>query len=80
MICKDCGREIPEGALFCKYCGARAQSDEAPAGEKKDYNFEKAQKGRRPGLRLEPDILIEAGAARYGEAKGAAAAPGQKQQ
>ncbi|HIZ61860.1 MAG TPA: methyltransferase [Candidatus Gemmiger avistercoris] len=39
-----------------------------------------AQKGRRPGLRLEPDILIEAGAARYGETKGAAAAPGQKQQ
>lgn len=37
-----------------------------------------AQKGRRPGLRLEPDILIETGAARYGETK--AAAPGQKQQ
>ena len=47
MICKDCGREIPDGALFCKYCGARAQSDEVPAGEEKDLNFEKAQKGRR---------------------------------
>ncbi|HIZ43007.1 MAG TPA: methyltransferase [Candidatus Gemmiger excrementigallinarum] len=26
-----------------------------------------AQKGRHPGLRLEPDLLIEAGAARYGK-------------
>ena len=25
-----------------------------------------AQKGRRPGLRLEPDLLVETGAARYG--------------
>ncbi len=26
-----------------------------------------AQKGRRPGLRLEPDLIIEAGAAHYGK-------------
>ena len=26
-----------------------------------------AQKGRKPGLKLEPDILIESGAARYGK-------------
>lgn len=26
-----------------------------------------AQKGRRPGLRLEPDLVIETGAARYGQ-------------
>lgn len=29
-----------------------------------------AQKGRRPGLKLEPDLLVEAGAARYGTQKG----------
>lgn len=29
-----------------------------------------AQKGRRPGLRLEPDRVIEAGAARYGKQEG----------
>ena len=26
-----------------------------------------AQKGRKPGLKLEPDILIESGVARYGK-------------
>ena len=25
-----------------------------------------AQKGRRPGLRMEPDLIVENGAARYG--------------
>lgn len=23
MICKDCGREIPENSIFCNWCGAR---------------------------------------------------------
>lgn len=45
MKCKECGRQIPEGALFCKYCGARAESGEAADGKK--LNFEKGQKGVR---------------------------------
>ena len=22
MVCKECGKEIPEGALYCESCGA----------------------------------------------------------
>lgn len=25
MNCKECGRQIPDGALFCKYCGAQVE-------------------------------------------------------
>ena len=29
MICKQCGRELPDHAIYCRYCGARVAS-EAP--------------------------------------------------
>jgi TM2 domain-containing membrane protein YozV len=28
MFCKQCGKEIPEGTLFCSYCGARQVAEE----------------------------------------------------
>lgn len=30
MICSSCGRELPEGASFCPYCGARAGGPVVP--------------------------------------------------
>ena len=29
MICKQCGREIPDHAIYCRYCGARLSEKEA---------------------------------------------------
>lgn len=29
MFCKNCGKEYNEGSLFCIYCGAKIESDEA---------------------------------------------------
>ena len=28
MICKQCGRELPDHAIYCRYCGARVERDE----------------------------------------------------
>jgi hypothetical protein len=28
MICKQCGRELPDHAIYCRYCGARIERDE----------------------------------------------------
>lgn len=46
MKCTECGRQIPDGALFCKYCGTRVQAGEEPQQDK-NYDFEKSQKGVR---------------------------------
>ena len=27
MICKQCGRELPDHAIYCRYCGARVEKD-----------------------------------------------------
>ena len=27
MICKQCGRELPDHAIYCRYCGARVERD-----------------------------------------------------
>lgn len=48
MNCKQCGRQIPEGALFCKYCGTRVESGEE-VRQGKTRNIEKNQKGVRRG-------------------------------
>ena len=29
MICKQCGREVPDHAIYCRYCGARLSEKEA---------------------------------------------------
>lgn len=48
MNCKQCGRQIPEGALFCKYCGTRIESgEESRPGRSR--NVDKNQKGVRRG-------------------------------
>lgn len=31
MKCKNCGSEIPDGAMFCGVCGTRVEPEEAPA-------------------------------------------------
>ncbi len=33
MICKNCSKEIPDGAQFCQYCGASQETPQAPALE-----------------------------------------------
>ncbi len=38
MICKQCGRELPDHAVYCRYCGARITQEEktkSPAPAKK---------------------------------------------
>lgn len=32
MFCKSCGKEIKDGAKFCKWCGARTEASPASAG------------------------------------------------
>lgn len=46
MNCKQCGRQIPEGALFCKYCGTRVDHGEENR-QGNGRNIEKGQKGVR---------------------------------
>ena len=33
MICKNCGKQIPDSALFCTYCGAKTEAFDTPASE-----------------------------------------------
>ena len=50
MKCKECGRQIPDGALFCKYCGAAANAGGEDTGTNgRRLDFEKKQKGVRRG-------------------------------
>ena len=51
MICKQCGRELPDHAIYCRYCGARIERDEPVDVE---------QENKRPprGHRWLPLLLI----------------------
>lgn len=33
MLCKNCGREIPDAAIHCAYCGTATASTEAPVAQ-----------------------------------------------
>ncbi|MBR6322251.1 MAG: zinc-ribbon domain-containing protein [Lachnospiraceae bacterium] len=33
MICKSCGKEIPDSAAFCRFCGAKTQPPASSAGD-----------------------------------------------
>ena len=35
MICKDCGREIPENSIYCCWCGVRQLRERRGRGEVK---------------------------------------------
>ena len=41
MFCKKCGKEIPDGAKFCPYCGADQNYKEVYTRKKVDYNASK---------------------------------------
>ena len=34
MVCKQCGRELPDRAIYCRYCGARVADEELADSEK----------------------------------------------
>ncbi len=38
MYCTNCGKEIPDAALFCRYCGAKVEDEE---GEWSDISYPK---------------------------------------
>ena len=33
MYCKNCGKEIKDGSLFCTNCGAKTEENRKPVGE-----------------------------------------------
>lgn len=35
MQCCQCHKELPDGVIFCKYCGAKQNFQQAEVGEKK---------------------------------------------
>lgn len=39
MFCKECGKELPEGVSFCKYCGAKIDNLQI---DSQDSNIEKS--------------------------------------
>ena len=59
MNCKQCGRQIPDGALFCKYCGTRVESGEE-VRKGNGRNVEKGQKGVRRGAARKGSGLVVA--------------------
>ena len=38
MFCKNCGKEIKEGAAFCPECGAKVKLNETAQGNQADTN------------------------------------------
>lgn len=55
MICKQCGKEIPENSNFCTFCGA-AQPVTEPVQEQ-------APQPEAPAPAAEPELVVEAGPA-----------------
>ena len=61
MFCSKCGREIEEGASFCRFCGARAEGGQgmgtAPGGQEETGG---GAQGRRGGSRAWKIICVAA--------------------
>ena len=55
MICKQCGKEIPENSNFCTFCGA-AQPVTEPVQEQ-------APQPEAPAPAAEPELVVEPGPA-----------------
>lgn len=66
-----CHRSDQLAEVFCALRAARLEPKRLAFARQRPGStpwlfVTEAQKGRRPGLRLEPDLLVETGAARYG--------------
>lgn len=42
MFCRNCGNQLPEGALFCNACGTKVEAPAQPAPEQPVYNQQPA--------------------------------------
>ncbi|MEA4966375.1 MAG: YARHG domain-containing protein [Oscillospiraceae bacterium] len=47
MICKICGKELPDGSTVCKYCGARCTPQEGEPGSRQPRRYSKKGIARR---------------------------------
>ena len=59
MICKQCGRELPAHAIYCRYCGARVASDDPAESEQIVLN-QRRKRSYRPLITLIAIITIAA--------------------
>ena len=68
MNCKECGRQIPDGALFCKYCGAQvekqaAETEDVAAPIQHPRRRAKKKRGPKPAAILTVVLILAAGVA-----------------
>lgn len=68
MNCKECGRQIPDGALFCKYCGAQvekqaAETEDVAAPIQHPRRRAKKKRGPKPAAILAILLILAAGVA-----------------
>lgn len=68
MNCKECGRQIPDGALFCKYCGAQvekqaAETEDVAAPIQHPRRRAKKKRGLKPAAILAVVLILAAGVA-----------------
>ena len=68
MNCKECGRQIPDGALFCKYCGAQvekqaAETEDVAAPIQHPRRRVKKKRGPKPAAILAVVLILAAGVA-----------------
>ena len=68
MNCKECGRQIPDGALFCKYCGAQvekqaAETEDVAAPIQHPRRRAKKKRGPKPAAILAVVLILAAGVA-----------------
>lgn len=83
MICKNCGKELPEGGLFCPECGAKQESEvksETPAPETETTEIPAADAPVSEPVEAPADAgsPIEAPAANTPQGEGANSAPKKK--
>ena len=68
MNCKECGRQISDGALFCKYCGAQvekqaAETEDVAAPIQHPRRRVKKKRGPKPAAILAVVLILAAGVA-----------------
>lgn len=65
MYCSNCGKQLEDGARFCKYCGAPTSHSETPVSEPADKHSIK-QEDR--ALRENPVMVTEPLSLKFGRA------------